>query len=141
VPSAARRTITERPRSCGRASSQYTSAPSIKISPRPTDEATIMSEVIGEDQEPKGATCGSGITTSARGIDLVDDVADPISRKTGNFDDFGCEGCTAQFVSDGAQQLFSRHRRLNFRTDEKTGRRRPQVAGTLADCVMRFVEV
>src|SRR5690348_7453146 len=121
TPSAARRTITDRPPSCGRDSSQYTSAPSIRISPRPIDEATIMSEVIGDGQEPKGAICGSGIITSAARIDLVDDVVDPIFRQSGNFGDFGCESRAVQFVSRGAKQLLSRHRRLNFRTDEEAG--------------------
>src|SRR5262249_23650566 len=115
--SALRRTSTDRPPSCGRDSSQYTSAPSIRISPRPIDEATIMSDVIGDGQEPKGATCGSGITTSAAGIDFVDDVVDPISRKTRNFDDLGRESRTVEFVPDGAQQLLPRHRPLNFWAD------------------------
>jgi hypothetical protein len=30
----------------------------------PIVEATIRSEVIGDDQEPYGAVCGLGITTS-----------------------------------------------------------------------------
>src|SRR5690348_2863852 len=55
IPFEVQRTITLRPLSCGRDSSQYVSAPSVRTSERPMDWATIRSEVMGDFQEPHGA--------------------------------------------------------------------------------------
>src|SRR5215204_4194280 len=65
-PSGVRSTMTLRPPSPGRLSSQYTSLPSITTSASPTTPLTIKSEEIGDLQEPYGATPRSDIVRLLR---------------------------------------------------------------------------
>ena len=66
LPSGPRRTITIRPPSEGRISTQYTSSPSRAICPRPTAPDTIREVVIGDFHEPYGAV--TGMSKSPKGI-------------------------------------------------------------------------
>src|SRR4051812_28956277 len=56
APPGERRTTQLRPPSEGRSSIQYTSSPSSAICPSPTVAETMRSEVMGDFQEPYGAS-------------------------------------------------------------------------------------
>src|SRR5215831_335849 len=60
-------------------------------------------------------------------IDLVDDIVDPVPCQPRNIDDFGFERRAVELVADRAEPFLARHRRLDLRTDEKTGGWGPQV--------------
>src|SRR5215218_3836828 len=73
-------TITLRPPSPGRLSSQYTSPPSVTTSASPTTLLTITSEEIGDLQEPYGATLCSDMVPLLR----ISEVARQRMLQTGD---------------------------------------------------------
>jgi len=75
------------------------------------------------------------------GIDLLGNVVDPVGCQIRNSNYLGSDSATVDLVDDGAKTARSGHRRLHPRSDEKGGRRRPDVAGAALHEIMRLMEV
>src|SRR3954447_22656184 len=77
----------------------------------------------------------------ARRINFVDHVVDDERSQSFNLDDCGREAVRSESVAHGAQSLLSWHGRLQLGTDNKAGRRPPDMPGSVYVAVVCLVDM